>query len=104
MASEEMPADAELVKGYDFNRGIDYHALLQSYRLSGFQATNFGKAVDEINRMVRLENCSNGSVESKELCDVRSSTYARNCFVECLVYTCVGGWLCTCVRIRIWRA
>ena len=38
--------------GYDFNKGVDYHALLQSYKYSGFQATNFGLAVEEINKMI----------------------------------------------------
>lgn len=51
-ASEEMPAGSEQVKGYDFNLGIDHHALLQSYRYSGFQATNFGLAVEEIQKMI----------------------------------------------------
>ena len=34
-------------------RGVDYHALLSSYRTSGFQATNFGMAVEQITKMVR---------------------------------------------------
>ena len=51
-ASEQMPEGSETVKGYDFNKGLDYGALLATYKFSGFQATNFGKAVDEINRMV----------------------------------------------------
>lgn len=41
------------VAGYDFNKGINYHELLQTYKTSGFQATNFGLAVDQINAMVR---------------------------------------------------
>ena len=52
LKSEEMPQDSVLVSGYDFNEGIDYHKLLQTYATSGFQATNFGKAVIEINKMV----------------------------------------------------
>ncbi len=43
---------AVFVSGYDFNEGIDHHKLLQSFRTSGFQATNFGRAVEEINKMV----------------------------------------------------
>lgn len=50
--SEEMPEGSEEVVGYDFNKGIDHHALLQSYKYSGFQATNFGLAVEEINKMI----------------------------------------------------
>mmetsp|Transcript_84563 Transcript_84563/g.149659 ORF Transcript_84563/g.149659 Transcript_84563/m.149659 type:complete len:399 (+) Transcript_84563:41-1237(+) len=64
-ASTEVPAvaaDAVLVKsekissdtitGYDFNSGVDYSALLDSYVRTGFQATNFGLAIAEINRML----------------------------------------------------
>jgi hypothetical protein len=43
----------EAIKGFDLNKGLDYDALLMSYRTIGFQATNFSKAVDEINRMVK---------------------------------------------------
>ncbi len=48
------------VKGYNFARPtdsggtVDYHALFQSFRTSGFQATNFGLAVEEIQKMVRI--------------------------------------------------
>ena len=51
--SEPMPAGSEEVRGYDFSNGVDYRVLLESYRTTGFQATNFGKAVEEINKMVR---------------------------------------------------
>lgn len=50
--SVEMPKDSVKVKGYDFNNGINYHELLTSYRTSGFQATNFGMGVEEVNRMI----------------------------------------------------
>ncbi len=38
--------------GYDFSNGVDYEALLETYIFSGFQATNFGLAIQEIKRMV----------------------------------------------------
>ena len=50
--SGKLPVEPIEVKGYDFNKGIDHHKLLQSFRTSGFQATNFGLAVEEINKMV----------------------------------------------------
>lgn len=50
--SHELPCEPVEVKGYDFNNGVDYHRLLQTYRYSGFQATNFGLAVEEIIKMV----------------------------------------------------
>lgn len=52
--SEPFPEDAPKVRGYDFNRGVDHKALLQSFYNTGFQATHFGQAVREINRMVRV--------------------------------------------------
>merc|ERR1712126_741603 len=50
--SQQMPQDSVEIKGYDFNNGINHHALLQSYLTSGFQATNFGLAVEQINSMI----------------------------------------------------
>lgn len=50
--SEQMPENSEICKGYDFNNGIDYHKLFASYRCSGFQATNFGLAIEEVNKMI----------------------------------------------------
>lgn len=48
--------DATVVKGYDFNNGINYEEILKSYKTTGFQATNFGLAVDEINKMLATRN------------------------------------------------
>ena len=50
--SEPLPEGTPTVRGYDFNEGIDYHKLLNTYAQSGFQASNFGLAVKEINKMV----------------------------------------------------
>lgn len=43
------------IRGYDLNKGLDYEKILQSYISTGFQATNFGKAVEEINRMIKCK-------------------------------------------------
>lgn len=52
--SGEIPVKEKIeVKGYDFNDGVDYARILESYKCSGFQATHFGRAVNEINQMVR---------------------------------------------------
>lgn len=51
--SSALPPESAQVQGYDFNRGVDYHALLDAYRTTGFQATNFGRAVQQVNAMVR---------------------------------------------------
>lgn len=51
--SEPMPADTLVVRGYDFNEGVDYHRLLRSFMTTGYQATSFAQAVHEVERMVR---------------------------------------------------
>lgn len=47
----EVPTSAVVV-GYDFNKGLDYSAILDSYLTTGFQATNLAMAVQEIERML----------------------------------------------------
>lgn len=56
--SEKIPQEVGTVKGYDFNDGVNYHKLLQSYARSGFQASNFGHAVEQIDKMVSTEKYS----------------------------------------------
>eukprot|EP00441_Pelagodinium_beii_P025210 CAMPEP_0197655454 /NCGR_PEP_ID=MMETSP1338-20131121/39464_1 /TAXON_ID=43686 ORGANISM="Pelagodinium beii, Strain RCC1491" /NCGR_SAMPLE_ID=MMETSP1338 /ASSEMBLY_ACC=CAM_ASM_000754 /LENGTH=403 /DNA_ID=CAMNT_0043231103 /DNA_START=13 /DNA_END=1224 /DNA_ORIENTATION=+ len=50
-ASEKLSSPT--VVGYDFNKGVDFSAVLDAYVTTGFQATNFGKAVEEIERMLQ---------------------------------------------------
>ena len=52
----------DIVLGYDWSKGLNYGELLKSYLHTGFQATNFGLAVKEINKMIE---CRNGPEESK---------------------------------------
>ncbi|XP_033105017.1 deoxyhypusine synthase-like isoform X1 [Anneissia japonica] len=49
------PLNTVKVRGYDFNQGIDYHALFKSSLSTGLQATNFGRAVIEVNKMLDLK-------------------------------------------------
>lgn len=49
---DEFIVDKNIVKGYDFNQGVNYDKLFESYLNTGFQATNFAKAVKEINNML----------------------------------------------------
>ncbi|CAN7993606.1 unnamed protein product [Ixodes hexagonus] len=55
--SGELPTKEKVeVEGYDFNQGINYGRILQSYKRCGFQATHFGRAVNEINRMLECRS------------------------------------------------
>eukprot|EP01147_Barroeca_monosierra_P009956 gene9956-2133_t len=50
--SDPMDPEAVKVQGYDFNQGVDHDKLLESFLTTGFQATNFGLAVKEVERML----------------------------------------------------
>lgn len=52
LKSAKLPDATPMVEGYDWNNGIDYDRLFDSYKQCGFQATNFGNAIEEINKMV----------------------------------------------------
>lgn len=43
------------VRGYNFEGKLDYDCLFKSFKTTGFQATSFGLAVDEINRMIECK-------------------------------------------------
>ncbi|KAK8765040.1 hypothetical protein V5799_032351 [Amblyomma americanum] len=67
--SGELPVAEKIeVKGYDFNDGIDYARILESYKCSGFQATHFDRAVNEINRMLecRAVPLGNDQLDDRE--------------------------------------
>ena len=48
--SEEVEGIA--IKGYDFNKGINYSEIIKSLGSTGFQASNFSKAIEIVNEMI----------------------------------------------------
>ncbi|CEG47554.1 deoxyhypusine synthase [Plasmopara halstedii] len=51
MRSEDLEGKCARVRGYDFNEGVNYEKLMQSYVTMGYQGTNLGEAIEEIKRM-----------------------------------------------------
>lgn len=49
--SESMPDDHPICKGHDFQTSNSVDSIMESMLNTGFQATNLGKAVEEIKRM-----------------------------------------------------
>lgn len=45
-------AEGVKIEGYDFNNGIDYEAILDSYGSTGLQASNLKKAIEIIKEMI----------------------------------------------------
>ncbi|RKP28188.1 DHS-like NAD/FAD-binding domain-containing protein [Syncephalis pseudoplumigaleata] len=51
--SQAIPFETKPVRGYDFNEGIQWDKLVDSFGTTGFQASALGRAIDEVNRMLR---------------------------------------------------
>jgi deoxyhypusine synthase len=51
--SEKMPEGAPICKGYDFNEGLNYDKLFESFATTGFQALHLAQAIEEVNKMIR---------------------------------------------------
>jgi len=49
--SEEVKGIA--IKGYDFNKGINYSEIIKSFSSTGFQASHFSKAIEIVNEMIK---------------------------------------------------
>lgn len=41
-----------IVKGYDFNQGVNYEELFKSFATMGFQASHLSKAISIVNDMI----------------------------------------------------
>lgn len=79
--SEKLPDDTPIAGGYDWSQGIDYDKILSSFKSTGFQATNFGKAVDEINKMIE---CRGKPLSDEFLDDYEDDEFIRrtkNCTI-----------------------
>ena len=50
--SEEIECK-EIIKGYDFNAGVDYAKIFESYNLMGVQGSALGKSIDIVNKMIK---------------------------------------------------
>ncbi|CAG9116183.1 unnamed protein product [Plutella xylostella] len=72
--SQDLPKETPTVSGYDWENGTDYNKILESYLRTGFQATSFGKAVEEVNKMLKCR--------SVPLTDETSDPYEEDLFIK----------------------
>jgi deoxyhypusine synthase len=50
--SKNKELETKAVKGYDFNKGVNYEEIFKSFATTGFQATHLHKAIEIINSMI----------------------------------------------------
>lgn len=53
LLKESKEVKGRAVKGYDFNKGINYKEIVRSYATTGFQASHLAKAMEIINKMIK---------------------------------------------------
>uniref|UniRef100_A0A2C9JE45 Deoxyhypusine synthase n=1 Tax=Biomphalaria glabrata TaxID=6526 RepID=A0A2C9JE45_BIOGL len=80
--SEQMPESSEVVRGYDFNEGVNYHKLFSSMSRTGFQATSVGQAITEINRMI---DCKFQEIPSDKRTEVNLNPCGRE-LTNCTIF------------------
>jgi len=44
--------DGIAIEGYDFNKGVDYPAIIKSFSSTGFQASHLSKGIEIVNKMI----------------------------------------------------
>jgi deoxyhypusine synthase len=71
--------DGMVVRGYDFNKGLDYEAIFKSYIHTGFQATSLGQGIDIINAMIkwRLSDEPIAEDETEQFLDIEVREQTR---------------------------
>lgn len=81
------------IKGYDFNKPFDAKEFFNSFKDTGFQATNLGKAIDLVKKMQKEKaTIYLGFTSNMSTCGVREAiTYlTKNKLVDVIVTT-TGG-------------
>ncbi|XP_075506384.1 deoxyhypusine synthase-like isoform X1 [Primulina tabacum] len=71
------------IEGYDFNNGVDYHALLKSMSSTGFQASNLGDAIQIVNEMLDWRLSDESPAED---CSEEEKNLAFRESVKCKVF------------------
>ncbi|KAL2652848.1 hypothetical protein R1flu_020976 [Riccia fluitans] len=81
--SEKLEGKAQGVRGYDFNGGVDYDALLQSLSFTGFQASHLGDAIDQVNEMIDWR-LSDEPIDDEADDEEKSEEFRSNC--KCKIF------------------
>ncbi|KAJ2463366.1 hypothetical protein GGI02_005254, partial [Coemansia sp. RSA 2322] len=91
--SAQVPEGTKSIRGYDFDNGVDYNALLKSYATTGFQAASFSHAVDIVNNM-RAWRLADEPIKVDDQEEERDPEYRRN--VKCKVFLGYTSNLISC--------
>ncbi|GAB68567.1 deoxyhypusine synthase [Plasmodium cynomolgi strain B] len=58
--SNKIPENTDVVKGINFEKEVNMHEFVNQYKYMGFQATNLGIGIDEVNKMIHFKYAEGG--------------------------------------------
>ncbi|KYN95739.1 deoxyhypusine synthase [Plasmodium gaboni] len=61
-----IPENTDIVKGLNFDKEVKLHEFINQYKYMGFQATNLGISIDEINKMIYYKY-KDDNIKSEEI-------------------------------------
>ncbi|HIG94141.1 MAG: deoxyhypusine synthase, deoxyhypusine synthase [archaeon GW2011_AR13] len=53
---ESENVEGKVIEGYDFNNGVNYEKIIDSFSTMGFQASHLSKAIDIVNEMIQVNS------------------------------------------------
>ncbi|KAI3845195.1 hypothetical protein MKX03_024853 [Papaver bracteatum] len=83
--SEALEGTSRVIRGYDFNQGVDYSEMLRSMITTGFQATNLGEAIEVVNHMIDWRLSDEPLVEGED-CSEEEKELSYRQSVRCKVF------------------
>ncbi len=94
------PLDSKVVKGYDFNNGVNYQNLFKSFSTMGFQATHLHKAIEIVNEMISWR-LSDEPLNERD--DEQTSDPAYRAKVRCTIFLGYTSNMASCGMREIIR-
>lgn len=83
MLSKVKELETSVVKGYDFNKGVNYEEIFKSYATTGFQATHLAQAIEIVNSMISWR-LSDEPINERDDEETKDPTYRAN--KKCTIY------------------
>ncbi|CAD2093683.1 deoxyhypusine synthase, putative [Plasmodium vinckei brucechwatti] len=77
--STKIPEKTDVVKGINFEKKVNLHEFINQYKYMGFQATNLGIGIDEINKMIHYK-----FLDNKE--DVKNDSITYDNKKKCMIW------------------
>ncbi|ANQ10641.1 Deoxyhypusine synthase [Plasmodium coatneyi] len=85
--SNQIPENTDVVEGMNFEKEINLHEFVNQYKYMGFQATNLGIGIDEVNKMIHFKYAEGreGTQDDQDL-DNGSKCQAMPKKKKCLIW------------------